>query len=189
MKELSKRSKKRQWNYGDYVEVLRFQADRSKENSSRTNSLFLRWMAHYFDMPEPDMPSECPLKIIRMNDKKLRKTHEKVIRFLDNWTHIKHAFQHEDYRKFFPPDADMDGAFLNMLGQWASLVTYLWKLNDSSKAGNNGSSFRSLLVVLQAILDPLDGEEDALDNFLLRYFIITFLNLLKMIGFTNHFFY
>lgn len=171
MKELGKRSKKRQWNYGDYVEVLRFQDDRNKETPSRTNSTFLRWKSYYFKT-EPELPDECPLKIIRMNDKKLRKLHQKVIRLLDNWHYIQLAFKHEDYRKFFPDDADMDGDFLNMLGQWAGLVTCLWTLNDSSKEGNNCSTFRSLLIVLKAIL-----EDDALDNFLLRYFIITFLNL------------
>ena len=176
MKELSKRSKRREITYGDYVELLRFQDDRRKEKPSRNNSIHLRWKAHYFNS-EPELPKECPLKIIRMSDKKLRRHHQRVIRVLDNMPYIKIAFKHEDYRHLFPEDANMDGDFQNMLGQWAALTCYLWSLNDSSNQGYNCSPFRSLLIVLRANLEDSNGN-GPLDNFLLRFFIIIFLNLL-----------
>ena len=181
MKELGKRTKRRQINYGDYVELLRFEDDRnkkksstneddrSKEKTSRTNSVHLRWKSHYFGI-EAELPKECPLKIIRMSDKKLRRTHQKVIRVLDNYEYIKIGFQHPDYKKFFPENPNMDGDFQNMLGQWAGLACYLWSLNDNSKEGFNCSTFRSLLIVLAANLED-SVHTKPLDNFFLRYVI------------------
>ena len=171
MKELQKRSKRREVSFGDFTSFLAWE----KEKTIRTNSHHQRWKSHYFQTELEQLPKQCPLRLIRQNDKKLRRTHEKCNRILENLPFLKIAMKHSDYRYNFPEGADIDGNLEAYIGQWVALSNYLWSINDSTSAGYNATTFRSLCIVLKASLEQSD-DNVPLSNILLRSVLINNIN-------------
>ena len=172
-KELQKRSKRRTVSFGDFTSLLAWQKEKTEEIPE--NSAPQRWKSHYFKMDFPQLPKQCPLRLIKQNDKKLRRTHEKCKRILENLPFLKSAMKHEDYCSFFLPDADIDGSLENWIGQWVALSNYLWSINDSTTEGYNATTFRSLCIVLHACLEKTD-DNVPLSNILLRSVLIDNIN-------------
>ena len=174
-KLLAVKSKERGITFADYVYLIA-QADynahkRSDDiNPQRTNSIYWRWKTYYLQLDNQQEPSQRPIRMIKENDKKLRRYYHKSVKLLENIPYVNIAMRHEFFKQHFldiKPQPKISADFEHQIAQWCALVTLLWSINDSSEEGHNCSLLRDLMIVLKAATEETP-HNDPLSNVFLR---------------------
>ena len=154
-KLLGRKSKKKKMNLAEFVNCMakedaQMYKDAKQDNPQRTNSIFVRWCNYYFKTKET--PPLCALRLIKENDKKLRRYYCKAYRIIDNIQYLSVAIQRNEFSQFFEhiKSTKIDENFIHMKSQWCALIKFLWSVNDSSQKGFNCSLLRTLVIVLKA---------------------------------------
>lgn len=177
LKTLKEKGKKKSITFADFIYLLAYEDYKSRKesgckdlNPQRTNSPYLRWKEHYFqEKNEQEEPRRLPTRMIKENDKKLRRYYTKCVKLLDNIPFAKIAMKNPAFKELFQDikNPEIDPVFENHMSQWCAVVKLLWSINDSTKEGFNCSLLRSLLIVLKATTEQ-NRQHSALDNVLLR---------------------
>lgn len=167
------KSTKKSVTFADFIYFLACEDYKTRKesghNPQRTNSIFLRWKQHYFKDCDTVQEKRTPVRMVKENDKKLRRYYIRCEKLLDNIVYAIIAMKRKEFKEFFEEiqDPEIDEVFQHYMSQWCALVKKLWSINDSSKQGYNCSLLRSLLIVLKATTEQND-QYSPLSNVLLR---------------------